>query len=169
LARNDGLRRDKTVCGIVGAQSVPNADTAAQKGYDANKKVSGVKRHIAAGIMGLPHALSITTADVSDRQGAVEMIGQNVKNVPAVRKLKKLVAGGGYSGENFARAVKDLCAAEAGVIKRNELHTFAVLPKWWVIDRKEFWVDGLAGFRKIAGANRAILSKWPFWRLLLFL
>jgi hypothetical protein len=57
-----------------------------EKGYDAGKKVSGIKRHIAAGIMGLPHALAITTADVTDRQGAVEMTGQNVKNLPEVRK-----------------------------------------------------------------------------------
>jgi hypothetical protein len=65
---------------------VPNADTAEQKGYDAGKKVSGIKRHIAAGAMGLPHAPAITAADVTDWQGAAEMTGQNVKNVPGVRK-----------------------------------------------------------------------------------
>lgn len=32
---------------IVDAQSVKNTDTAGQKGYDAGKKVSGIKRHIA--------------------------------------------------------------------------------------------------------------------------
>jgi hypothetical protein len=94
------------------------------------------------------------------------MTGQNVKNLSEV---KKFIAGEGYTGGNFARAVKDLRAAEVEVVKRNELHTFAVLPKWWVIDRKEFWVDRRAGFGRIAGANRAILSKWPFWRLLLCL
>jgi hypothetical protein len=36
---------------------VPNADTAEQKGYDAGKRVSGIKRHIVVDIMGLPHAL----------------------------------------------------------------------------------------------------------------
>lgn len=34
-----------TYC-IVDAQSVKNADTAQHKGYDAGKKVSGIKRHI---------------------------------------------------------------------------------------------------------------------------
>jgi hypothetical protein len=116
--------------------------------------------------MGLPHALSITTTDVTDRQGAVEMIGQNVKNLSEVKKFS---AGGGYSGESFAQTVKNLCAAEAGVVKRYELHAFAAPPKWWVIDRKKFWVDGRAGFRKIAGGNHTILSKWLFWRLSLFL
>ena len=32
---------------IVDAQSVKNTDTAALKGYDAGKKVSGIKRHVA--------------------------------------------------------------------------------------------------------------------------
>jgi len=47
---------------IVDAQSVKNADTASQKGYDAGKKISGIKRHIAVDTRGLPHAIAITTA-----------------------------------------------------------------------------------------------------------
>jgi transposase len=88
--------------------------------------------------MGLPHALAITAADVTDRQGAVEMTGENVKNLPEV---KKFIAGGGYTGGNFAQAVKDLCAAEVEVVKRNELHTLAVLPKRWVVERSFGWID----------------------------
>ena len=34
-----------------------NADTAMEKGYDAGKKVSGIKRHIAVDTQGLPHPL----------------------------------------------------------------------------------------------------------------
>jgi len=45
LHRNGELRPDKTRFGIVDAQSVPNADTARENGYDVGKKVSGVKRH----------------------------------------------------------------------------------------------------------------------------
>ncbi len=44
------------------AQSVKNTDTAASKGYDAGKKVSGIKRHIAVDTQGLPHAIAVTTA-----------------------------------------------------------------------------------------------------------
>ena len=55
---------------IVDAQSVKNSDTAGSKGYDAGKKVSGIKRHLAVDTQGLPHAVAITTADVSDRKGA---------------------------------------------------------------------------------------------------
>lgn len=53
---------------IVDAQSVKNSDTAGSKGYDAGKKVSGIKRHLAMDTQGLPHTVTITTADVSDRK-----------------------------------------------------------------------------------------------------
>ena len=56
---------------IVDAQSVKNTDTARKKGYDAGKKVSGIKRHIAVDTQGLPHAIGVTTAEVTDRAGAL--------------------------------------------------------------------------------------------------
>jgi len=40
-------RLAKTSFIIIDAQSVKNTDTAEEKGYDAGKKVSGIKRHIA--------------------------------------------------------------------------------------------------------------------------
>ena len=46
-----------------------NTDTAGLKGYDAGKKVSGIKRHIAVDTQGLPHAMAVTTAEVTDRKG----------------------------------------------------------------------------------------------------
>jgi len=38
----------------VDAQSVKNTDTAGAKGYDAGKKVSGIKRYVAVDSRGLP-------------------------------------------------------------------------------------------------------------------
>ena len=52
---------------IVDAQSVRNTDTAEHKGYDGGKRVSGIKRHIGVDTNGLPHAIHVTTANVTDR------------------------------------------------------------------------------------------------------
>ena len=49
-------------------------DTAQAKGYDAGKKVSGIKRHMPVDTQGLPHAIEVTTADVNDRNGALVML-----------------------------------------------------------------------------------------------
>jgi len=138
LHRNGELRTDKTRFGIIDAQSVQNADTAREKGYDAGKKVSGVKRHIVVDTQGLPHAFLVTTADVTDRAGALRMIALSLDNLSCVEKY---LVDGGYSGEAFATAVKELCDAEVEVARRNELHTFAVLPKRWVVERTFGWLD----------------------------
>ena len=50
-----------------------NTDTAGLKGYDAGKKVSGIQRHIAVDTQGLPHAVAVTTAEVTDRKGALQV------------------------------------------------------------------------------------------------
>ncbi|WP_143442328.1 transposase, partial [Lentilactobacillus parabuchneri] len=59
---------------IVDAQSVKNTATAENKGYDAGKKISGIKRHLAVDINGFPQAIHMTRANVSDRDGASAMI-----------------------------------------------------------------------------------------------
>lgn len=57
LIRTKDGRQEMTSFCIVDAQSVKNTDTAENKGYDAGKKVSGIKRYIAVYIQGLPHAI----------------------------------------------------------------------------------------------------------------
>ena len=74
---NDG-RSEKTSFCIVDAQSVKNTDTAKAKGYDGGKKISGIKRHIAVDTQGLPHAIVLTTANVTDRDGAVMMFTNEI-------------------------------------------------------------------------------------------
>jgi transposase len=132
------MRKDNTSFGILDAQSVQNADTAQEKGYDAGKKVSGIKRHIVVDTMGLPHALTVTTADVTDRNGAIQMIALHLDTLSCV---KKFLVDGGYSGEGFANAVKELCGAEVEAVKPNELHKFVVLPQRWVVERSFGWID----------------------------
>lgn len=115
-----------------------NTDSAEEKGYDAGKNVSGIKRHIGVDTQGLPHALAVTTANITDRNGAIESIVSNKENLVSV---KKILADGGYTGEPFAERVMELIGAEVEVVKRNELHTFAVLPQRWVVERSFGWLE----------------------------
>ena len=118
--------------GIVDAQSVKNTESTENKGYDAGKKISGIKKHIAVDINGLPHAIAVTTADVTDRDGAIQAIKANKKH-PS--KVKKILADGGYAGEPFAEKVKKILKAETEIAKRNELHKFAVIPRRLIVER----------------------------------
>lgn len=115
-----------------------NTDTAENKGYDAGKKVSGIKRHIAVDTQGLPHAIYITTANVTDRDGAALMFETAKNNLTAVENV---LVDGGYTGENFANKVNEILGAAVEVVKRNELHKFVVLPKRWVVERSFSWLE----------------------------
>ncbi len=120
------------------SQSVKNTDSADSKGYDAGKKVSGIKRHIAVDTQGLPHGIHVTTANVTDRAGALVMFDENRSGRNQVRKV---LVDGGYTGKPFATAVQSLLGAAVEVVQRNELHTFVVLPKRWVVERSFAWLE----------------------------
>jgi len=45
------------------------------------------------------------------------------------------------TGQPFADAVHNLLGATVTVAKRNELRTFAVLPKRWVVERLFAWLE----------------------------
>ena len=116
-----------------------NTDTAESKGYDAGKKVSGIKRHIAVDTQGLPHAIAITTANVTDRAGGLAAIDRCPANLVEV---KSVLVDGGYTGKPFAKSVKEkLNGATVQVAKRNELHTFEVIPQRWVVERSFAWLE----------------------------
>ncbi len=117
-----------------------NADTASVKGYDAGKKVSGIKRHIAVDTQGLPHAIALTTAEVTDRKGALQALR---RCKPALGKVQALLCDSGYTGQPFAQGVKDILGEDVTVqiAKRSELHTFNVMPKRWVVERSFAWLE----------------------------
>jgi transposase len=123
---------------IVDAQSVKNTDTATQKGYDAGKKVSGIKRHIAVDTNGLPHGIEVTTANMTDRDGAI-LLAQRSKET--LSEVENMLVDGAYSGEKFADAIKKAIGATVEVVKRNELHTFKVIPRRWVVERSFAWLE----------------------------
>ena len=107
------------------------------------KKISGIKPHLGVDILGLPNCIHVTRANVSDRDGALEILR---KNAPKLSKIIKVLCDGGYTGENFANAVKALINAEVEVAKRNELHKFEIIPKRWIVERSFAWLDN---FRRL--------------------
>ena len=78
MARNKHGRNARSTLRIVHVhvQRIKNSDTACQKGDDAAKKVSGIKRHLAVDRQGFPHALAVTAAEMTDRKGALFALKQ---------------------------------------------------------------------------------------------
>ena len=125
---------------IVDAQSVKNADTAGFKGYDAGKKVSCIKRHIAVDTQGLPHAVAVTTAEVTDRKGALQALARCKRSLTGV---KSILCDSGYVGQPFAQGVQGTLGEHVTVqiAKRSELHTIKVMQKRWVVERSFAWLE----------------------------
>ncbi len=136
--RQSNGRKENTSFLIVDAQSVKNTDTAEKKGYEGGKKISGIKHHIDVDTQGLPHAMHITTANITDRAGALETFSLHQTALLAVENV---LVDGGYTGDKFARGVKQLLGCTVEVAKRSELHTFAVIPKRWVVERSFAWLE----------------------------
>ena len=75
-------------------------------GYDGGKKVKGRKRHIVVDSQGFLIGVLVTEANMSERLGAVIVLSESAA---ALSKLEIVWVDQGYSGKNFARAVKQVC------------------------------------------------------------
>lgn len=120
------------------AQSVKNTDPAEKKDDDAGKKVSGIKRHLAVDSRGLPHLIHVTTADISDKAGAKEMISEAAESPEEVQSVR---VDGCSNGQPIADFVEEQLGATVQVAKRSEPHAFAVIPKRCVVERAISWLE----------------------------
>ncbi|ALZ73799.1 transposase [Xanthomonas oryzae pv. oryzae] len=99
-----------------------------------------MKRHIAVDTQGFPHAVAVTTAEVTDRQGALEALKRCRSGLG---RVKRLLCDSGYTGDPFAEGVQDILGKHVTVqiAKRSELHTFKVMPKRWSVERSFAWLE----------------------------
>ena len=79
-----------------------------------------------------PHAIGVTTANITYQNGALKLFETHKDNLSHVVNA---IADGGYSGEKFAEAAKEILGCTVEIAKRNQLHTFAVIPQRWVVKR----------------------------------
>ena len=106
------------------------------RGYDAGKKIKGRKRHIAVDTQGNLLTAVVHSAGIQDRVGARAVL---MRLFCRFETIFKVFADGGYTGTLIDWA-KEMFGFDVEVIKRNELHTFKVLPKRWIVERNFAWM-----------------------------
>jgi transposase len=121
---------------VIDSQSVKGSEmiARARRGYDARKKINGTKRHLAVDTAGLLLTVLVTAASVQDRDAARPLLW-NLRR--AFASVKLAWADGGYAGKLLTWAssrLKPKLTLE--IVKRpDDLHTFKVLPRRWVVER----------------------------------
>ena len=120
------------------SQSVKTTEIASQRGYDAGKKIKGIKRHILVDTLGLLLIVVVHAASIQDREGAKLVL----EKVPSrFSRLQRIWADGGYRGK-LVKWVKTTCRCVLEIVKRNDdLKGFKVLPQRWLVERTFGWLN----------------------------
>ena len=84
-------------------------------------------------------SVAVHPADIQDRDGAASVLNKRTRALFPF--IERIFADAGYRGSRVA-----LTVAESGdwiieIVKRNELHTFVVLPKRWIVERSIAWLN----------------------------
>ena len=126
---------------IIDSQSVKGSEMIgrARRGYDAGKKVNGTKRHLAVDALGLLLTVLVTAASTQDRDAARPLLWNLRRAFPSV---KLAWADGGYAGKLVTWAASTLKPKlTLQIVRRpDDLHTFQVLPRRWVVERTLSWI-----------------------------
>ncbi len=123
---------------IIDSQSVKSTEMPGERGFDAGKKINGIKRHILVDTLGLIIALIVHPANIQDRDGAQLLLAKITGRFP---RLRLIWADGGYAGK-LIDWVKDQFGLTLDIVKRNQQQKgFAVLRKRWIVERTFGWLN----------------------------
>lgn len=125
--------------GIMDSQSVKWGNNRSLNGFDGNKKVKGIKRHVIVDKNGFLLAIMVTVANVHDSK-AVELLMRTLSYF--LIPIKVILADGGYRGEVIEQ-VKNRLGYLINVVMRNDEKKtkFKPISKRWIVERTFSWLD----------------------------
>lgn len=132
-------RKAQASAAIVDSQSIKTAEGGDDRGYDANKRCLGRKRHILVDTLGLLLTVLVTGANVQDRDGAKQLLTEFYQDFFQSFRLKRIWADAGYQGALISWTHAAF-AWTLDIVRRKKQQTgFEVLPKRWIVERTFSW------------------------------
>jgi putative transposase len=142
VRRAAGKKSTPTVA-IVDSQSIRTAEGGEERGYDAGKKITGRKRHVAVDTLGMLLAVVVHSAGIQDQVGAewvMDILGEQF------RRLKVVFGDSAYGRSGLPEWVQQTFGwVLQTVLRPVGVKGFVILPKRWIVERTFAW---LARYRR---------------------
>ena len=127
--------------GLVDSQSVKTSLLGGIRGFDAGKKVKGIKRQIVVDTLGLLLAIVVHRADISDKRGGNFLLQRLYKHITIFPRLVKFFADQAY--RSLTETIGQISRRwKMEIVKRPKgSKGFVLLSKRWIVERTFAWLS----------------------------